>query len=90
MRKIITCIILTLTLFGLSTRAVLASQNVAGESATLKFREVKDLSFDYRVYTLRKFLSGFNSPLTPYSPYFIKYADEYGLDWRMGASNKWS
>ena len=48
-----------------------------------KFKEVEEVDFDYRDYTLRKFLEKNSSPLTPYSPDFIKLADYYGLDWRL-------
>lgn len=49
----------------------------------LKIRVVAEPSFDYRIYTLRKFLNKNRSPLTPYSAEFIKLADYYGIDWRM-------
>ncbi len=68
---------------GVSVRTCLATSPEAVVSAVPKFREVNEPVFDYRVYTLRKFLSKFNSPLTPYSSEFIKQADYYGLDYRM-------
>ncbi len=68
---------------GISVRACLAASPEAEGSAVPKFREVSEPVFDYRVYTLRKFLSKFNSPLTPYSSEFIKQADYYGIDYRM-------
>lgn len=68
---------------GLSVSICRASSPEAGESAVPKFREVSEPVFDYRVYTLRKFLSQFDSPLTPYSSEFIKEADYYGIDYRL-------
>ena len=72
-----------MTFMGMSAKACFASQIEAEGSAMPKFRVIKETAFDYRVYTLRKFLSKFNSPLTPYSLEFIKQADYYGLDWRI-------
>jgi len=40
-------------------------------------------SVDIRVQVLRNYLSKHNSPLTVHSETFIKYADKYGLDWRL-------
>jgi hypothetical protein len=83
MNKNITCILLVITLMGMFPKSCLAADPVVGVSAVPKFREVSEPVFDYRVYTLRKFLSKFNSPLTPYSSEFIKQADYYGIDYRM-------
>jgi hypothetical protein len=83
MNKYITCILLTTALIGITARPCRANSPEAGVSAVPKFREVKTISFDYRVYTLRKFLGKFNSPLTPYSQEFIRQADYYDIDWRM-------
>ncbi len=83
MRKNIACIILIAVYFLITPRTLYASQETAGSSAMPKFREEKEASFDYRVYTLRKFLSKNSSPLTPYSSDFVKLADYYGIDWRM-------
>jgi hypothetical protein len=83
MNKILTCILLAITFTGISARTCLAADPVAGVSAMPKFREINEPVFDYRVYTLRKFLSRFDSPLTPYSAEFIKQADYYGIDYRM-------
>jgi hypothetical protein len=83
MNKILTCILLTTALFGISTKACIAGSPEAGGSAVPKFKETNEVAFDYRVYTLRKFLNKFNSPLTPYSTEFIAQADYYGIDYRM-------
>lgn len=83
MNKILTCIIITIALFWLFPRICYASAIEAGGSAVPKFRQIKEVTFDYRVYTLRKFLNKFGSPLTPYSLEFIKQADYYGIDYRI-------
>jgi membrane-bound lytic murein transglycosylase B len=83
MKKLITCIILIMVLFAITAKNCNAESTEAGASAMPKFKDITKPIFDYRIYTLRKFLNQFNSPLTPYSPEFIKEADEYGVDWRM-------
>jgi len=67
----------------ISVRACQAASPEAGVSAVPKFKQVNEPVFDYRVYILRKFLSKFNSPLTPYSSEFIRQADFYGIDYRL-------
>ena len=83
MNKLISCILLTFAFFNLSVKSSLAGPTESGVSAIPKFKAVNEAVFDYRVYTLRKFLNKYNSPLTPYSLEFITQADYYGLDWRM-------
>ena len=60
-----------------------ASSLEAAGSAVPKFKYITEPVFDYRVYTLRKFLNKYSSPLTPYSSEFIAMADYYGIDYRM-------
>lgn len=74
---------MAITLIGISVRTCQADSPEAEGSAVPKFREIQESEFDYRVYTLRKFLSQFDSPLTPYSSEFIKEADFYGIDYRL-------
>jgi len=83
MNKTITCILLTITLMCIAVNPCYAKSTEAGSSAIPKFRQVEKPALDYRVYLLKKFLSEFDSPLTPYSPEFIKEADYYGVDWRI-------
>jgi hypothetical protein len=83
MTKNITCIVLVLAFLCITAGTCRASTTEAGGSATPKFKEVEKSVFDYRVYTLRKFLSKYNSPLTPYSSEFIAQADFYGIDYRI-------
>lgn len=82
MLKNITYIIVTIALFVLSAKAVLAEEHVAGESAIVK-TEISDNGYDYRVYNLQKFLEKYNSPLVEYSEEFVAYADIYGIDYRL-------
>lgn len=86
MKRFITYILLTITLYAFSIEPCSASSTEAGESAMPKFRVQDEIEFDYREYTLRKFLTKHGSPLTPYSIEFIKQADMYNLDWRMVAA----
>ena len=41
------------------------------------------ISVDKRLETLERFLKEKDSPLAPYSDYFIEIADKYGLDWTL-------
>jgi hypothetical protein len=41
---------------------------------------------DSRIIAMKKFLTDYNSPMSPYAETFISEADEYGLDWRLVAS----
>jgi len=42
-----------------------------------------EYSLDFREQTLSSYLKSKNSPLTEYSDFFIKEADQNGLDWRL-------
>lgn len=81
--KKITCIVLVIALFGISVTSLKAASLEAVSSAVPKSRDIEEFKFDYRVYTLRKFLGKFDSPLTPYSAEFIAQADYYGIDYRI-------
>lgn len=83
MRKIIACTILLIVMSAFNTRPAFAVSNEAGASAGFKSQQITPPVFDYRVYSLRKFLDKNRSPLTPYSREFIAQADYYGLDWRI-------
>lgn len=79
MFKKLTYIVFAIVLFVLSTRGVYA-QNTAGASAEIKTGEN---TFDYRVYSLEKYLKSHNSPLSEYADEFVAAADEYDMDYRM-------
>lgn len=55
---------------------------MVSNSAEVKIKGDKIL-FDEREIKLKNFLEGHKSPLAPYAGVFIKYADEYDLDWRL-------
>ncbi len=46
----------------------------------------KFFTIDPRVLAMNKFLIDYNSPMASSAESFIKYADKYGLDWRLVAS----
>ena len=83
MTKALTGFISLIVLTILFSKPALADSTEAGISAVLKSKQINTVQFDYREYRLRKFLTKYNSPLTPYSKEFITTADYYGIDWRM-------
>lgn len=81
MKRILASILVAAALMAISTGRVYAQ--VADSSAQLKSSQPSDEGFDFRVENLRNFLSRFNSPLEAYASYFVRYADVYGLDYRL-------
>lgn len=81
MKKLIFAITIFFLLIA-TAGSVSADIDVAGASAQIKTSDISG-SADYRVITLENYLESHNSPLTPYSVYFIETADKYGLDWRL-------
>jgi hypothetical protein len=81
MRKILT-ILITLIVLILSSAEGTRAQNISGQSATLNTVS-NDVRFDFRVENLRKFLLKYNSPLADYAEYFVAYADQNNLDYRL-------
>lgn len=84
MKKLFTLIafLLAMTL----TPQTYASENIAGQSATLVYDTVRhdiDLSQDVRVKALQNVLEKYNSILVPEAENFVYYADKYGIDWRL-------
>lgn len=71
-----------LFLFFVFATGVSAEENAVSSSANFSGRARVELT-DQRVLTLQKFLYKNNSPLTDYAFYFIYFADEYDLDWRL-------
>ncbi len=65
-------------------------QKVEAEPVTPKQPEQKMTivakAADPRVLILKKYLAQFNSPLQDHAGDFVKYADEYDLDWKLVAS----
>ena len=80
MKKFISVTILAFILIFTAAGNISADGTVAEASATLLQDEVQN---DYRSGILRSFFAKNNSPLEPYSEYFVKVADENNLDWRL-------
>src|SRR3989344_9215484 len=68
-----------------NTSKINAAENYAGSSAAL-LKPAVDAAPDNRVKILEEFLKQYNSPLVPHAVDFVKYADEYDLDWKLVAS----
>src|SRR3989344_5759561 len=64
---------------------IYAAENSSGSSAAL-LKPGVDTAPDNRVKILEEFLKQYNSPLVPHAVDFVKYADEYKLDWKLVAS----
>lgn len=69
----------------LSTGDSYAHFPASGSSAKLE-SDLIPMVLDERAKILEGFLQEYDSPLAPYAGDFIKYADEYDLDWRLVAS----
>lgn len=69
-------------MFSLLPSAVFAEQKASGSSAQIELPE-KNYVPDYRVKILENYLKQYNSPLVSEAPTFVKYADEYGIDWKL-------
>ncbi len=82
MNKLLKILISSIFLLLISAGKVSADMVVVGSSAQLRTSMV-DKEADIREITLRHFLNEHNSPLADYSDVFIKFADEYDLDWRL-------
>ncbi len=83
MKKFIITITVLLAII-LSTHKASASENVARTSAKLSIPNNSQVSaLDARVIALRKVFQKYNSPLIGESEAFVKYADEYNVDWRL-------
>lgn len=79
-------IILFLTLiFLLSNSNVFADEKASGSSAKIQIK-IEDSTPDYRVKVLESYLKQYDSPLTPQARTFVRYADQYNLDWRLVAA----
>lgn len=68
-----------------NTLKVYAEEISSGTSAAL----LKPAPFNYpdtRIKILEEFLKQYKSPLVPHAKDFVKYADEYKLDWKLVAS----
>lgn len=66
----------------LPVKPAMAYEVASGSSASLK-TEGQKFDGDYRVTTLKRYLTGVGSPLADYAEEFVNYADEYGIDYRL-------
>lgn len=41
------------------------------------------LGADSRVVAIQKIFKKYNSPLGPYAPFYVEYADKYNIDWKL-------
>lgn len=57
----------------------------SGSSARIQLDKISSVE-DARIKVLTSYLKRYNSPLTPYAATFVKYADQYDLDWRLVAA----
>ena len=80
MKQFLTCIIVVIAILVFTAKPCYAQES--DSSAVIKTQEVSE-NFDYRAENLRLFFQKYNSPLAPYSEDFVKYADAYGIDYRM-------
>lgn len=68
-----------------SNSPAFAQERLAGSSASVVNQSV-DTREDNRIKVLKDYLGFYNSPLAQNSDSFVKYADEYNIDWRLLAS----
>ena len=81
MKKFIVYFVLLLTLFAQKADA---RELASGSSAQIEVGKLKN--FDVRVKILQDYLGQFNSPLVGEASTFVKYADQYDLDWKLVAA----
>jgi len=84
-KNIFAFLLMLAVLFTAMPQKTQAEQKASASSATIKTSESKT-GVDYREKVLREYLQKQNSPLTPYAGDFIKYADQYNLDWKLVAA----
>ena len=83
-KKIFIVIALLFAINITSPKQTSASEKIAGASATLTAVIQKDeLSFDMRVIAVENVFKHYNSILVPYARSYVKYADKFGVDWKL-------
>lgn len=85
-QKFITIISVVAIMLTLGRRQANALELTSKSSARLVSTTPISIAFDYRAQILEGFLLQYDSPMAPYAKDFVKYADEYNLDWRLVAS----
>jgi len=83
--KKLTIISIAIFLLAFKPNTALADYFVADSSAQLVQNQVAKEP-DFRTIQLEKTLEGYGSPISEYAKVFVKYSDEYELDWRFVAS----
>lgn len=83
MKKIFVLILTIITLLMLSAND--ANAQVHSEaSATLASKSVvKKNALDMRVKALQNVFNKYNSPLAAEAHHYVRYADEFGIDWKL-------
>lgn len=83
MKKIIILIAVLLFLVTKPSNAF-ASEKHAGQSANMvALAQIASLPTDSRVTALKNIFKKYNSPLVENSAFYVKYADKYGVDWKL-------
>ena len=84
MKKIITIIVLLLVAVFLPQDAY--AQEVYSEPSAALVNQIlieKDYTLDTRTKAVQNVFKKYNSPLSDQAHFYVKYADEFGLDWRL-------
>ncbi len=84
MKKLLILITLTFA-FIFSTSDMSAFETTSESSAKLvnKVPVEKDYTFDTRTKAIQNIFKRYNSPLFDQAAFYVKYADEFGVDWRL-------
>ncbi|PJA00584.1 MAG: hypothetical protein COX78_00345 [Candidatus Levybacteria bacterium CG_4_10_14_0_2_um_filter_35_8] len=86
MKKIITIVLVLITLSLIKPNSASAEQRSAHTSAKIATATTVTQNNDMRAKILKDFLEERNSPLADYADVFVKNADKYNLDWRFVAA----
>src|SRR3989344_2856739 len=83
MKKLITIIIFIIAAIFLAQKVY--AEEVRSSSAKLApvVNAQKDYTLDTRTKAVRSIFKKYNSPLVDQASFYIKYADEYGVDWKL-------
>lgn len=81
MKKILTIIFVIFALF--AAKDTYASEKLAVQSARLTNAVVSNEASDMRILALRNIFKKYNSPLVDQAKFYVRYADEYKVDWRL-------
>lgn len=83
MKQFILLIALLLAI-SIAPSKIYAQDTSAGSSAILANASLnEDKTSDVRAMALTNVFKKYNSPLAPYATSYVKYADEYNVDWKL-------